>query len=78
MQTMVPFILEILIPYKRVACLMNILNDFTVGQIIYESNMVKKEWYDLALSEIQYLCKQQYSLCQNSLGATTVQNQEEK
>lgn len=57
---------------------MNILNDFTVGQIIYESNMVKKEWYDLALSEIQYLCKQQYSLCQNSLEATAVQNQEEK
>lgn len=42
MQTAVPFILEILIPYKRVACLMNILNDFTVEQIIYESNTVKK------------------------------------
>lgn len=43
MQTTVPFILEILIPFKRVACLMNILNDFTVEQIIYESNIVKKK-----------------------------------
>lgn len=40
MQTTVPFILDILIPYKRVAYLMNILNDFTVGQIINERNMI--------------------------------------
>ena len=33
-----PFILEILILCKRVACLMN-----TVVQIIYESNMVQKK-----------------------------------
>lgn len=38
-----PFILEILILCKRVACLMNTLNDFTVVQIIYESNMVQKK-----------------------------------
>lgn len=57
MQTTVQFILEILIPDERVACLMNTLNDFTVGQIIYESNMVKKEWYNLIPNEIQYTCK---------------------
>lgn len=67
MQTTVPFILQILIPYKRVACLMNTLNDFTVGQIIYESNTVKKERYDPAPNEIQYACKQHHrSLCYNS------------
>lgn len=38
-----PFILEILILCKRVTCLMNTLNDFTVVQIIYESNMVQRE-----------------------------------
>lgn len=75
MQTTLPLILEILIPYKRVACLMNILNDFTVRQIIYESNMVKKEYYDLAANEIQYACKQHQSLCYNSLGARKLQNQ---
>lgn len=71
-----PFILEILICYNRVACLMNILNDFTVRQIIYESNMVKKECYDLAPNELQYACKQHQSLCYNSLGARKLQNQE--
>ena len=75
MQTTLPFILEILIPYRRVACLMNILNDFTVRQIIYESNMVKKECYDLAPNEIQYACKQHQSLCYNSLGVYISQSQ---
>lgn len=58
MQTTLPFILEILILCKRVACLMNTLNDFTVVQIIYESNMVQRECYNLVPSEIQYPCKQ--------------------
>lgn len=74
-----PFILEILILCKRVACLMNTLNDFTVVQIIYESNMVqKKKCYNLVPSEIQYPCKQQQSLCQNYLGARDRQTQEGK
>jgi hypothetical protein len=42
---------------------MNTLNDFTVVQIIYESNMFKKEWYNMVPNEIQYFCKQQQSLC---------------
>lgn len=79
MQTTVPFILEILILYKRVACLMNILNDFIVGQIIYESNIVKKERCDPAPNEIQYSGKQHpCSLRYNSLGARKLQNQEGK
>lgn len=78
MQTTVPFILQILIAYKRVACLMNILNDFTVGQIIYESNTVKNEHYDLTPSEIQYAGKQHQLLCYNSLGARKLQNQKGK
>lgn len=58
---------------------MNILNDFTVGQIIYESNVVIKEQCDPAPNEIQYACKQhQRLLCYNSLAARKLQNQEGK
>lgn len=78
MQTAMPFLLEILILCKRVTCLMNTLNDFTVVQIIYESNMVQRECYNLVPSEIQYPCKQQQSLCQNYLRARELQNQEGK
>lgn len=60
------------------AYLMNIFNDLTVEQIIYETNMVKKEWYDLAPSEIQHFRKLYQSLWYNPLGAREPQNQEGK
>lgn len=43
-----------------------------------KSNVVKKEQYDLAPNEIQYLCKQYQSLSYNSLGVRKLQNQEGK